>query len=315
VTVFSKYMDLLIPLGATILGVVVAVKAYQAATTAVKVAQEAWNVVQVAFNVIMAANPILLVVIAIAALVAGIIVAYKNVAVFRRIVDTSFQAVVTAFGWITTAAKAVFDWLKKNWPLVLAILTGPFGLAVLTIVRHWDTIKGAATAAFDTIKGAATDVYDWVVGKFEALVDFLAGLIDRIAGIGRSIANAIKNPINAIIRAWNGLEFRIPRITLPKVEILGQTIGGGSFGGQSFGFPTIPTLATGGVVLRTGLALVHEGEQFSGVGRSFGGTTVNIHVNTTGLGADSPDIQRAVMNALRGYASRNGALDLPVRGV
>jgi hypothetical protein len=62
------------------------------------------------------------------------------------------------------------------------------------------------------------------------------------------------------------------------------------------------------------MAVVHEGEQFSGVGRRFG-TNVTINVNTTGLGADSPDIQRAVMNALRGYASRNGALDLPVRGV
>lgn len=63
------------------------------------------------------------------------------------------------------------------------------------------------------------------------------------------------------------------------------------------------------------MALVHEGEQFSGVGKSMGGTSVTINVTTTGLGASSPQIQTAVVRALRQYTARNGALDLPIQGV
>ena len=42
------------------------------------------------------------------------------------------------WGWIKQAASDVWDWIKTNWPLLLGILTGPFGLAVLEIVRHWN---------------------------------------------------------------------------------------------------------------------------------------------------------------------------------
>jgi hypothetical protein len=34
----------------------------------------------------------------------------------------------------------------------------------------------------------------------------------------------------------------------------------------------------------------------------------NVNVNAGGLGADAPEIQRAVVAALRGYVGRNGRL-------
>ena len=60
--------------------------------------------------------------------------------------------------------------------------------------------------------------------------------------------------------------------------------------------------------MRTGMALVHEGETFSGVGRSLGATVVNVNVTHTGLGADSPRLQRDIVAAIRGYVGRNGPL-------
>lgn len=298
-----------------------------------------WAIAQGILNVVMAANPIVLVVLAIAALVAGIVIAYNKVGWFRDFVDAAWDDVVKAFDVLKDAAMKVFNWVRDNWPLLLAILTGPFGAAVLLIVRNWDTIKDGATDVFNWVKDkfealarffgglgttigsaittivdwikkpieAATDVYDAVKEKFNAVVDFLGGLIAKIAGPIGNIVNAIKNPINAVIRAWNGLEFKVP-------EIDTHIPGVGKIGGQTIGFPDIPTLARGGSVLRTGMALVHEGERFSGVGRGFGGTTViNVNVTSAGLGADSPEIQRAVVNALRGWSSRNGPLDVPIR--
>ena len=141
------------------------------------------------------------------------------------------------------------------------------------------------TANWDTIKDAATALYNWVRDKLQALADFVSGLVGGIADSARRIGDAIKGPINTVIHAWNGLEFTVPEVNIGPVH----------FGGQTIGTPNISTLEHGGYVSRTGLAIVHAGEQFSGVGRSFGATTVNINVTSTGLGADAPAIQRAVV--------------------
>jgi len=277
--------------------------------------------------------------LAIAALVAGVIIAYNKIGWFRDFVDAAFDDVAKAFDFVKDAAGKVFDWLKSNWPLLLAILTGPFGAAVLLIVRNWDTIKEGATAVWqwvtdkfnaivsfiaglgsllgsaigtvvDWLKkpiAAATEVFDWVTKKFQAVVDFIGNLVDDVQRVAGNIANALKNPINTVLRWMNDIHWSIPSFDthIPGVGVIG---------GQTFDPFNIPTLARGGSVMRTGMALVHEGEQFSGVGRSFGGTTViNVNVTSAGLGADSPEIQRGVVNALRGWASRNGPIDVPTR--
>jgi hypothetical protein len=182
------------------------------------------------------------------------------------------------------------------------------------IVRNWDTIRGAVSGVFSFIAGlwprllailtapftAAWGVIDGIIGKIRGAVSSALSFASSTAS---SIANAIKGPLNAVIRAWNALEFTVPKVDIGPIH----------FGGQTIGLPDIPTLATGGAVVRTGFALVHAGERFSGVGNTFGGSTV-IHVNvtTTGLGADAPEIQRAVVRALRGHTTRNGPLDIPI---
>ena len=289
-------------------------------------------------NAAMGANPILLVVIALAALVAGIMWAYQNVEWFRDLVQGAWAVVVAAFNFLKEGVELVFNWIKSNWPLLLAILTGPIGIAIGLIVGHWDTVKAAAqtllsfigsifsaigrvissaasfiggiasgiAATFRTISDAATAVYDWVKSKFDALVQVIRDILSGVRTAIGNVADAIKSPINAVLRGWNNLTFRVPEVDLGPF---------GKIGGQSWSPPDIPTLASGGSVLRTGLAIVHHGETFSGVGKSLGGgnTNITVHVTTTGLGADAPEIQRAVANALRGYTTRNGPLDIPVR--
>ena len=178
--------------------------------------------------------------------------------------------------------KAALRWIGENWPLLLGILTGPIGLAVLYITRHWDDIKEIFSKGVQFIKDLAGDITDALTKPF-------------------------RDAVRAIADLWNStvgeLSFEIPD-WVPGL------------GGKGFDVPDIPKLASGGSVWRTGLAIVHRGETFSGVGRSTsssGPTVVNIHVTTSGLGADAPQIQRAVADALRGYTARNGPLDIPVR--
>jgi MFS family permease len=199
-------------------------------------------------------------------------------------IGVAAAAVLIVANWdkIKGAAMAVFNWLKNNWPLLLAIITGPIGLAVLAVQRNWDTIKAGATAVWQwvtdkwnaigsaiggiigTITGyintivtqikrpiaAATEVWRWVSDKFNALAGAIAGVVGGITNSVRKIVDAIKLPINTLLRGWNAISFTIPRISIPKIHIPGtnKDIGGGSFGGQSFGTPNIPLLAGGGVL-------------------------------------------------------------------
>ena len=55
--------------------------------------------------------------------------------------DTIVAATKAAWDAVVGAVQFVWNWIKDNWPLLLAILTGPIGVAVALIVTHWDTIK------------------------------------------------------------------------------------------------------------------------------------------------------------------------------
>jgi Flp pilus assembly pilin Flp len=336
---FSRFSGVIIPVAAAIAGLVIAVKAYQIAQQLASAATAIWSGIQAVFNAIMLLNPIMLIVIAIVALIAIIVVAYMKIGWFRDGVQAAWDGVKAAFDMMWNVVQAVFNWIKDHWPLLLAIITGPIGIAVLLITKNFDTIKdvamtmvnwvmdrfqdltgflsrivgsiqGILTTIADAIKypiDAATAAVQWVIDKFNSLVDFFRNLVNTISGYVSDIADAITGPINAVIRAWNNLSFTVPKIHVPGTDI--------DIGGNTINFPDIPTLATGGLVMRTGLALVHEGETFSGVGKSSKPATVNITVNTTGLGADAPQIQKAVVSALRNYTSRNGALNLPIAGM
>ena len=176
-----------------------AIAAWVAQTTIAKVATAAWSAVQAVLNVVLSANPIGLVVLAIAALVGGLIYAYKTSATFRGIVQGAFKGVVAAFGWVWDKAKAVFGWLKSNWTLILAIITGPIGLAVWAIVAHWDTIKSTISRAVGAVLGYVGGLaaipgklrdyfgraYTAAAGKLGELVSFARGIPAKIlAGLG-----------------------------------------------------------------------------------------------------------------------------------
>jgi hypothetical protein len=202
--------------------------------------------------------------------------------------STIVAATKAAWDAVTGAVRAAFNWIKANWPLLLAVITGPIGAAVLIVMRNWDTIRngvaaviswvrtnwpllvailtgpiGAATLAiirnWDTIKQAATAMFTWVRDKFDAIAGAISGVVGTIAGAIGRVVSAIKSPINALISGWNNIEFRVPPISLPHVDLgpLGS-FGGQSFGGWSFGFPNIPHLASGAVLTSPTLFLGGE---------------------------------------------------------
>ena len=107
---------------------------------------------------------------------------------------------VVVKNWDTIKEKTgqVIDWIRENWPLLLAILTGPFGLAVLAIVKNWDTIKEGAAA-----------VKDWIVEVWDAVVAFLGAIPGRVLGVLSGMWDFIKNQAGNVkdgaISIWEDL--------------------------------------------------------------------------------------------------------------
>lgn len=175
----------------------------------------------------------------------------------------------TFWSWLTGVVSGFVDWVKANWPLLLAIITGPIGLAALFIIRNWDEIKAAFanvitffgdmfTGAWNAIKNAFSAVGSFFQGVWNtiknifttigsAIGDAIGGafkfVVNSILGFAERTINGFINSINGAIGAIN----KIPGVNISKVSTL-----------------SIPRLADGGIVNPTPggiLANIGEGGQ------------------------------------------------------
>ncbi|MDV6267081.1 phage tail tape measure protein [Rhodococcus globerulus] len=172
-------------------------------------------------NAAVNANPFSLIVIALIAVGAGLYALWTKSETFRNIVTGAFNAV-------KNVVMGVWNWVSDNWPLLLAILTGPIGMAVLLITKNWDSIKEGAAAA-----------KDWIVGKWNDLVGFVTGLPGRmrsaVSGMWDGVRDSFKSALNWVIDKWNN--FRIPAMKVAGVQV-----------SPEINFPDIPRFAAGGDV-------------------------------------------------------------------
>ena len=158
------------------------------------------------------------------------------------------------------AIKAFFETL---WNGIKTVVQGAINFvnAVGTVINGnrdtwnavWGGIKSFFTGIWDGIKGAFEAAIDWVKEKAEGFINFWKELPGKIGnffkGMWDGLKDGFKAAINFIIGIWNrvadGLSFSVPD-WVPGI------------GGKKFGLPHIPELASGGLVTRTGMALVGE---------------------------------------------------------
>lgn len=220
--------------------------------------------------------------------------------IIGQVVGAVMKGASAAINWLIDAGKSVINWLKANWPLLVAILTGPVGIAVLAIVKNWDRIKEAVAA-----------VRDWIVDKWTAAVDFLKGVPGKIAGffsdlpeklrsmggdLVMGLINGIKNKASALLDTVKN--FIINNIPGPIRSILGiaspskvmmgfgDNVGEGlalgmeGAGNRVAGAAGRLATATARGVIGPGYGLagaVAQAAARTGVGAAAGAVTVNVH--------------------------------------
>jgi len=209
------------------------------------------------------------------------------------------------FDDIGNAAKRVWGWIKANWPLLLAILTGPIGIAVLTITRHWGTIRSGFSSAMAFVRNLASAAAQWVIDRFNGVVSFFSGLPGRVGSIfgsiGRAMGNALKSAWNSTI---GGRGIHIPSVGVGPFRTPGLDL-------------TIPRLHQGGVMPGApgteGLALLQAGERVTRAGAS-GGVSVVIDMRGAVI-ADGRQFEQMVVRAFRSAAGKGVPITLKGRAL
>ena len=156
---------------------------------AIFVAVKLWTGAQILLDAALDANPIGLVALAIGALIVVLIAVWQHAGTFRKIVIGAF--------------KAVWDWIKQYWPLLVAIITGPIGIAAMLVIRNWDRIKAATRAAWTWIKNFVTGTLGGIVSSVTNAVGSIAS---RMANGFGKIISTVKNFVLSVLRHLGALE-------------------------------------------------------------------------------------------------------------
>lgn len=181
--------------------------AFAAASGVATVASGVFRVAMLAVNLVMAANPVGLIVTALGALVGAFIYAYNTSDEFRAVVDTTWEAVKTAFtaGWavaqqVLTDLVAYWQSLPEGWAAVGQVLSDAWALlwpALLVVAQAgWDLIVAGAQAAWDLIV-AGVDTYLFQPAQaamqagWQMVQDLWTSSLQAIADLYQSVLDAL----------------------------------------------------------------------------------------------------------------------------
>lgn len=207
---------------------------------------------------LVAAAPFILLGLIVAGVVVLIIKNWENL---KRGLGTIWRgikrAASAAWNGIKDAIGAALSGLKN-----LFLNATPIGL----VIKHWHTIRDAVIGAWNKIKGAWSSAKKWFSSLWSGVKSVTSSIWNGIIGGIKGAINSVISLINTMIRGLNNTAIRgfnaISPKNIPQI-------------------PQIPALDTGGTVLKTGLAVVHRGEDWSGVGshRRWGGPGGSLTVN------------------------------------
>jgi hypothetical protein len=180
---------------------------------------------------------------------------------------------------LTTLGAAFTFLTAAGGPITLvALAIAGLVTAGVLLVKHWDTVKGAASTAWHAIASAMKIPINAMISYYEFW------------------ANAVIKAVNLIISALNTIHVSIPDWV--------PGIGGKGFGIDLPHVPevNIPRLASGGIVTRPTMALIGESGPEAVVPLGRGGTGITVNVNTMAWSGDESSVRqlaRIVLDSIR----------------
>jgi hypothetical protein len=245
----------------------------------------------------------------------------ENLSTFMA--DTLLPAFQDAIVWIQThwpeIEKAISDTFNKLKPIIetfvgviqtqWAIVSGVFQTISDLLHGHW-------SEAWHDFANMLSGVWDGIVkivkGHIDAVKELFGGLVSWIGELPGKIASVAAGMWDGLWDALVGVIDKIRKAIRDLFSHIGIHIheGLGPLPDVNFDWqlPIPPGLKDGGTVAKTGLAIVHQGETFSGVGGGgMGGVTITGPV--TIYPASMTD--EAVVKAVYNWSRRNNGLRVP----
>ncbi|MFF9341660.1 MULTISPECIES: phage tail protein [unclassified Streptomyces] len=159
------------------------------------------------------------------------------------LIKTVWNGIKKAISTVVKAVATVIKTYVKIWKTVITTVMKAIKTVISTV---WNGIKRVITPVVNWIKSAVPKAFSAVKDKMSSIWNGLKSIASRAFN---GIKNGVKGPINAVIGLINRM---IGALNKVKVSVPGwvPVVGGKTFG---VSIPTIPMLATGGVVMpRTG---------------------------------------------------------------
>lgn len=209
---------------------VAAFVAQKAAALGAAVAEKSMAAAQWLLNAAMDANPVGLLVVGIAALVAGVVLAYNHFGPFRDLVQAVGRAFVTAGKVIVGSVGAALSWVTGHWPLMLGILTGPIGLAVLFVRSNWSKITGVFSGTLGWVRSNWPTLFAILTGPIGLAVLLISKNWQTIKNGFGAVKNFIAGRVGEIVGFFTGLPAKITGAFGDASKLL-RDIGGKIVGG------------------------------------------------------------------------------------
>lgn len=256
-------------------GMAIGFGAYTIAMKAWTVAVELAKVAQTLLNGSFKASGIGLIITLVAGLVAGIVYLATQTEFFQKTWEIVWGAIKKAF-------EVVWNFIKNNWQTILAVLTGPIGIAVKMIVSNWDKISAAFQAVWDFVKNITGIFVDWIVAAWDGFISFFTEMPGRIASVASTMWDSVTNAVNtakdwivgkfdelvgfvtglpgkiatAASGMWDGIKdafkgainWIIRAWNSVEFKIPGFSLGPVKWDGFTLGVPKIPEFYTGGII-------------------------------------------------------------------
>ncbi|MFF6789326.1 phage tail protein [Streptomyces filamentosus] len=155
------------------------------------------------------------------------------------LIKTVWNGIKKAISTVVKAVATVIKTYVKIWKTVITTVMKAIKTVISTV---WNGIKRVITPVVNWIKSAIPKAFSAVKDKMSSIWNGLKSIASRAFD---GIKNGVKGPINSVIGLINRMIGALNRV---KVSVPGwvPVVGGKTFG---VSIPTIPMLATGGVVM------------------------------------------------------------------
>jgi TP901 family phage tail tape measure protein len=146
------------------------------------------------------------------------------------------EAFVDAFHWIVQAGKDAFGWIKDHWPLVLAVLTGPIGLAAYFVATHLHKIAKVAEWLLGVLGSIFKGVFAVLTWPFRETFKIVKGIVTAIVHAVSWMVSQIGHLIGKVLGPLSGVGHFLGGLAGGASGILGDV---GGFMGLAGGTPMV----------------------------------------------------------------------------